>query len=73
MMCEATDQRPGRTALADAYIHSQTDTHTTGAPSILCFSHAMVSLAEMARELRAKRTRVGLEVAGEFGRIGGRK
>jgi DNA invertase Pin-like site-specific DNA recombinase len=33
----------------------------------------MASLAEMERELTAERTRVGLEVAKQLGRKGGRK
>jgi DNA invertase Pin-like site-specific DNA recombinase len=52
---------------------SLTDAIDTGTPSGRFFFHVMASLAEMERELTIERTRVGLEVARQLGRKGGRK
>ena len=52
---------------------SLTDLIDTGTASGRFFFHVMVSLAEMERELIVERTRVGLEVARQLGRKGGRK
>ncbi|WP_396956560.1 recombinase family protein [Nitrosomonas sp.] len=52
---------------------SLTDSIDTSTPSGRFFFHIMVSLAEMERELTVERTRVGLEVAKQLGRKGGRK
>lgn len=52
---------------------SLTDAIDTGTPSGRFFFHIMASLAEMERELTVERTRAGLEVARQLGRIGGRK
>ena len=52
---------------------SLTDSIDTGTPSGRFFFHVMASLAEMERELIVERTRAGLEVARQLGRIGGRK
>mgnify|MGYP001190249536 CR=1 FL=1 len=52
---------------------SLTDSIDTGTPSGRFFFHVMASLAEMERELIAERTRAGLAVARQHGRIGGRK
>jgi DNA invertase Pin-like site-specific DNA recombinase len=52
---------------------SLTDSIDTGTTSGRFFFHAMVSLAEMERELTIERTRAGLEVARQLGRVGGRK
>lgn len=46
------------------------DTHT---PSGRFFFHVMARLAEMERERNFERTRIGLEVARQLGRKGGRK
>jgi DNA invertase Pin-like site-specific DNA recombinase len=52
---------------------SLTDSIDTGTPSGRFFFHVMASLAEMERDLTIERTRVGLEVAKQLGRKGGRK
>lgn len=52
---------------------SLTDAIDTGTPSGRFFFHVMASVAEMERELVVERTRVGLEVARQLGRKGGRK
>ncbi|MGI4756360.1 MAG: recombinase family protein [Janthinobacterium lividum] len=52
---------------------SLTDSIDTGTPSGRFFFHVMASLAEMEKELIVERTRAGLEVARQLGRIGGRK
>ena len=52
---------------------SLTDAIDTGTPSGRFFFHVMASLAEMERELTVERTRAGLEVARQLGRMGGRK
>ncbi len=52
---------------------SLTDSIDTGTASGRFFFHVMASLAEMERELTLERTRAGLEVARQLGRIGGRK
>lgn len=52
---------------------SLTDSIDTGTASGRFFFHVMASLAEMERELIVERTRAGLEVARQLGRMGGRK
>ena len=52
---------------------SLTDAIDTGTPSGRFFFHVMASLAEMERDLTVERTRAGLEVARQLGRVGGRK
>ncbi len=52
---------------------SLTDSIDTGTASGRFFFHVMASLAEMERELTVERTRAGLEVARQLGRLGGRK
>lgn len=52
---------------------SVTDSIDTGTASGRFFFHVMASLAEMERELTVERTRAGLEVARQQGRVGGRK
>lgn len=52
---------------------SLTDAIDTTTPSGRFFFHVMASLAEMERELTVERTRAGLQVARQLGRIGGRK
>ena len=52
---------------------SLTDAIDTGTPSGRFFFHVMASLAEMERELTMERTRAGLEIARQLGRLGGRK
>lgn len=52
---------------------SLTDAINTGTASGRFFFHVMASLAEMERELTIERTRAGLEVARQLGRMGGRK
>ncbi|NNN08603.1 MAG: recombinase family protein [Acidimicrobiaceae bacterium] len=52
---------------------SRTDSIDTSTPAGRIFFHAMVSLAEMERELTVQRTRVGLESARLRGRVGGRR
>lgn len=52
---------------------SLTDAIDTTTPSGRFFFHVMASLAEMERELTIERTRAGLQVARQLGRIGGRK
>ncbi len=52
---------------------SLTDAIDTGTASGRFFFHVMASRAEMERELTIERTRAGLEVARQLGRIGGRK
>jgi len=55
------------------HFHSLTDAINTGIPSGRFFFHVMASLAEMERELTVERTRAGLAVARQLGRVGGRK
>jgi DNA invertase Pin-like site-specific DNA recombinase len=57
----------------DVQFKSLTDSIDTSTPSGRFFFHVMASLAEMERELTVERTRVGLEVARQLGRKGGRK
>lgn len=52
---------------------SLTDAIDTTTASGRFFFHVMASLAEMERELTIERTRAGLQVARQLGRIGGRK
>lgn len=52
---------------------SLTDSIDTGTASGRFFFHVMASLAEMERELTIERTRAGLEVARQLGRVGGRR
>ncbi len=52
---------------------SLTDSIDTGTASGRFFFHVMASLAEVERELIVERTRAGLEVARQLGRMGGRK
>jgi DNA invertase Pin-like site-specific DNA recombinase len=52
---------------------SLTDAIDTATPSGRFFFHVMASLAEMERELTVERTRAGLEIARQLGRLGGRK
>ena len=52
---------------------SLTDAIDTGTPSGRFFFHVMASLAQMERELMVERTRAGLEIARQLGRLGGRK
>jgi DNA invertase Pin-like site-specific DNA recombinase len=55
------------------HFRSLTDSIDTSTASGRFFFHVMASLAEMERELTVERTRAGLEVARQLGRIGGRK
>jgi DNA invertase Pin-like site-specific DNA recombinase len=55
------------------HFKSLTDSIDTGTASGRFFFHVMASLAEMERELTIERTRAGLEVARQLGRVGGRK
>lgn len=57
----------------DVQFKSLTDAIDTGTPSGRFFFHVMASLAEMERELMVERTRAGLEIARQLGRLGGRK
>ncbi|HBR2884691.1 TPA: recombinase family protein [Klebsiella pneumoniae] len=61
--------------LQDRGIHfrSLTDSIDTSTPAGRFFFHVMSALAEMERELIVERTRAGLAVARERGRIGGRR
>jgi len=59
--------------LKGIHFNSITDHVDTSTPSGRFFFHIMASLAQMERELVAERTRAGLAVAKEQGRIGGRK
>jgi DNA invertase Pin-like site-specific DNA recombinase len=52
---------------------SLTDSIDTTTPAGRFFFHVMASLAQMERELIAERTKAGLEVARNRGRVGGRK
>lgn len=52
---------------------SLTDSIDTGTASGRFFFHIMASLAQMERELTVERTRAGLAVARQLGRVGGRK
>ena len=52
---------------------SLTDSIDTGTASGRFFFHVMASLAQMERELTVERTRAGLAVARQLGRVGGRK
>jgi DNA invertase Pin-like site-specific DNA recombinase len=55
------------------HFRSLTDSIDTSTASSRFFFHVMASLAEMERELTVERTRAGLEVARQLGRVGGRK
>lgn len=55
------------------HFKSLTDHIDTSTPAGRFFFHVMASLAQMERELIVERTRAGLEVAKQRGRIGGRK
>ncbi|HBV6350237.1 recombinase family protein [Klebsiella variicola] len=61
--------------LQDRGIHfrSLTDSIDTSTPAGRFFFHVMSALAEMERELIVERTRAGLAVARELGRVGGRR
>ncbi|HBX8163779.1 TPA: recombinase family protein [Klebsiella variicola] len=61
--------------LQDKGIHfrSLTDSIDTSTPAGRFFFHVMSALAEMERELIVERTRAGLAVAREQGRVGGRR
>jgi DNA invertase Pin-like site-specific DNA recombinase len=61
--------------LHDRGVHfkSLTDAIDTSTASGRFFFHVMASLAEMERELNIERTRAGLDVAKQLGRVGGRK
>ena len=52
---------------------SLTDSIDTSTPSGRFFFNVMASLAQMERELTLERTRAGLEIAKQQGRVGGRK
>ena len=52
---------------------SITDSINTSTTSGRFFFHIMASLAQMERELMVERTKAGLAVARELGRVGGRK
>ena len=52
---------------------SLTDAIDTSTPSGRFFFHIMASMAQMERELTVERTRAGLAIARQLGRIGGRK
>ena len=52
---------------------SITDNINTSTPGGRFFFHIMASLAQMERELIVERTKAGLAVARELGRVGGRK
>lgn len=55
------------------HFKSITDNIDTSTPSGRFFFHVMASLAEMEHELLVERTKAGLTIAKERGRIGGRK
>ncbi len=55
------------------HFKSLTDSIDTSTSSGRFFFHVMASLAEMERELTAERTRAGLQIARQLGRVGGRK
>jgi DNA invertase Pin-like site-specific DNA recombinase len=55
------------------HFRSLTDLIDTSTASGRFFFHMMASLAEMERGLTVERTRAGLEVARELGRVGGRR
>src|SRR6266511_4176771 len=57
----------------DINFKSLTDNIDTSTPSGRFFFHVMASLAQMERELLIERTRAGLAVAKDLGRVGGRK
>jgi DNA invertase Pin-like site-specific DNA recombinase len=63
----------GKLRKQGVHLKSLTDIIDTGTPSGRFFFHVMASLAEMERELTVERTRAGLEVARQLGRVGGRK
>ncbi len=52
---------------------SLTDSIDTTSPSGRFFFHVMASLAEMERELNIERTRAGLAIARQAGRVGGQR
>ena len=60
-------------AARDIHFKSLTDNIDTSTPSGRFFFHVMASLSQMVRELIIERTRAGLKVARERGRIGGRR
>ncbi|PXL88509.1 DNA-invertase [Klebsiella variicola] len=55
------------------HFRSLTDSIDTSTPAGRFFFHVMSALAEMERELIVERTRAGLAVAREQGRVGGRR
>ena len=55
------------------HFRSLTDNIDTSTPAGRFFFHVMASLAQMERELMVERTREGLKVAREKGRVGGRR
>ncbi len=61
--------------LESQHVHfrSLTDSIDTKTPAGRFFFHVMASLAQMERELIVERTRAGLNVARQQGRVGGRK
>ena len=63
----------GELAKKGIHFKSLTDSIDTSTPSGRFFFHIMASLAEMERELVVERTRAGLEVARQLGRMGGRR
>ena len=65
--------KPVNTPRQGIQFKSLTDSIDTGTASGRFFFHIMASLAEMERELAVERTRAGLAVARQLGRVGGRK
>ncbi len=63
----------GELAELGVHFRSLTDSIDTSTASGRFFFHVMASLAEMERGLTVERTRAGLEVARELGRVGGRR
>ncbi|WP_422450654.1 MULTISPECIES: recombinase family protein [unclassified Endozoicomonas] len=57
----------------DCHFVSLTDNIDTSTTAGRFFFHVMASLAQMERELIVERTRAGLEIAKQRGRVGGRK
>ena len=55
------------------HFKSLTDGIDTKTPAGRFFFHVMASLAQMERELVVERTRAGLAIARQLGRVGGRK
>ena len=65
--------KPVNTPRQGIQFKSLTDYIDTGTASGRFLFHVMASLAEMERELTVERTRAGLAVARQLGRVGGRK